>query len=231
MLRQYAADFIWLLYPRACAYCQRPLARNEEVLCTFCLFTLPKTDYHLQRDNPLEKHFWGRVSLFRATAYCFFQRNGMLQKLIHQLKYKGRTDIGAYFGRIYGSELANHEDFGDITCIAPVPLHRSRLLQRGYNQTDFFCQGLSDALQKPWQAHLLVRHAATESQTRKNRFERWTNVASMFALGNTAGISLDHVLLADDIVTTGSTLEACAHVLLQAGARRVSVVTIGCAVE
>ncbi|MCS6917023.1 MAG: ComF family protein [Chitinophagales bacterium] len=225
------SDLLRLIYPRICAACHHALAGNEEVLCSFCLFYLPRTHFHLHADNELERHFWGRVPLRRATAFCYFQKGSRLQRLIHQLKYEGRTDIGRYLGKLYGLELLQSAEFQQVDLLLPVPLHRSRLLQRGYNQADCICQGMAEALQKPWSDQVLIRRQATDSQTRKNRFERWENVADVFAVARPAAVAGKHLLLIDDVITTGSTLEAAAHSLLQYEAASVSVAGIGCAIR
>ncbi|MCS6991875.1 MAG: ComF family protein [Chitinophagales bacterium] len=183
------------------------------------------------KDNPLEKYFWGRIPVQRATAFCFFQKGNRLQRLIHQLKYQGRTDIGQFLGRLFGEELKESTDFAGIELIVPVPLHRSRLLQRGYNQVDFVCQGLSEALQKPWSTKALLRAHASESQTRKGRFERWANVAEVFTVPDETLIASKHLLLVDDVITTGSTLESAARTLLDKGAASICVATLGCSVK
>lgn len=220
-------DFFHLFFPRVCAACEQALAANETVICSFCHYYLPRTGFHLLRDNELEKHFWGRVPLQRATAWCYFQKGSRMQQLIHKLKYHGRTDIGRHLGLLMGQELLESPDFAGVDLLLPIPLHRSRQLQRGYNQAESICAGLSAAIQRPWLSGVLVRQQATDTQTRKNRFERWENVSSVFAVADAGAVSGRHVLLVDDVITTGATLEAAAVVLLQQGASAVSIAGLG----
>ncbi|MCR5888118.1 ComF family protein [Hymenobacter sp. J193] len=226
------ADFVSLLFPQLCLGCSDLLARGEDHICTSCRAQLPFTDYHLlpEAENPLARRFWGKVPVQHALSYLRFLRRGRVQHLLHQLKYRNQPEIGRVLGCWYGAELARHGLLThDVNLIAPVPLHPRKLAKRGYNQTDSFAQGLADTLQLPWQAEALRRIEHTVSQTRKNRVQRWENVAEVFAVANPAEVAGKHVLVVDDVLTTGATLEACALVLLAAGARAVSIATIACA--
>ncbi len=185
---QYIGDFISLFYPKLCASCGNALNSGEDVICTFCLYYLPKTNFHLEKNNAIEKHFWGRVDIHRAASCYFFQRGNSVQHLIHQLKYKGKKEVGIKIGMIYGSELVNCEDFKNIDLIAPVPLHYSKELQRAYNQVDLFCEGLSISMNKPWKKDTLERVKASETQTHKSRFERWKNVETLFMVNHPSSV-------------------------------------------
>ncbi|WP_286130579.1 ComF family protein [Solirubrum puertoriconensis] len=164
-----------------------------------------------------------------VLSYLRFLRRGRVQHLLHQLKYRGQSDIGTVLGRMYGQELATHGSLGTVDLIVPVPLHRRKLAKRGYNQADAFAEGLAASLQVPWSAHVLRRTSYTTTQTKKTRAERWENVANVFEVAEPAAVTGKHVLVVDDVLTTGATLEACAQKLLQAGAARVSIATIACA--
>lgn len=222
------SDFQNMVFPEYCLGCHGPLVKGEDNICTGCRFEISVTDFHLLQDNPLMQRFMGKVELAHALSYTRFVKGGRIQRILHALKYKNSTEAGVLLGKWYGHVLAPiFTDNFDL--IIPVPLHASRLKTRGYNQSEFFGQGLSEVMGVPMEAGLIVRKRATASQTRMHRFERWQNVGNVFDVTDTAPIKGAHVLLVDDVVTTGSTLEACAHALQSAGARAVSIATIAMA--
>ncbi|OON70976.1 ComF family protein [Hymenobacter sp. CRA2] len=231
MLSSALADFVSLIFPRTCLACQQSLARGETHLCTACRTQLPYTDYHRlsPTGNPLARRFWGRVPVQYVLSYLRFLRRGRVQHLLHQLKYQGQQEVGTALGQMYGQELADSGLGSDIDLIVPVPLHRRKLAKRGYNQSDTFAEGLALSLQVPWSTTALRRVSFTASQTRKSRAERWQNVAEVFEVAQPEAVLGKHVLVVDDVLTTGATLEACAIKLLEAGAAAVSVATIACA--
>ncbi|CAN5634442.1 ComF family protein [soil metagenome] len=219
-------DLLWLVYPELCASCSKPLNRGEKCLCTSCRFRLPKTNFHLDKENPVIKHFWGKVKVESAASYFLFTKGEKVQHLIHQLKYRKRKDIGVFIGEIYGYDLIKSSDFSSIDVIIPVPLHPKKLKKRGYNQSECFAEGLSHSLKVTLDTASLIRNTETETQTRKHRFERFENVDKVFSLVDPDKVKDKHVLLVDDVVTTGSTLIACAETLLEQPGTRVSIVTI-----
>lgn len=221
-------DFINLLYPQPCLACGTILTTTEDSICTSCIINLPKTNYHLHNENPLNKIFWGRVSIEMVSAYYFFNKGNKVQNLLHQLKYKGAKNVGEKIGLLYGYELLESNNFKDVDFIVPVPLHPKKLKKRGYNQSESFANGLSQSLNKEVVTNLLLRTVNSETQTKKSRFNRWENVATIFTISNTLAIDGKHVLLVDDVITTGATIEGCAQLLTQNNAK-VSVVTIACA--
>jgi len=222
-------DLISLVYPRICLACGNSLVKSEQVICISCNFHLPKTNFHLERENMVSKLFWGRVNIQNAASYYYFQKGGKIQHLIHQLKYNNRKEVGIYIGKQYGAELKKSQLFGNIDVIIPVPLHKKKLKQRGYNQSEIFAEGLADSLNVKVYKDILFRAVETDSQTRKSKFNRWENVKEIFQLKNTDILKGQHILLADDVVTTGATIEACATTLLEIPGTKVSVVTIACA--
>lgn len=224
-------DVLSLFYPSLCQACGHLLRRGEEVICTGCQLALPQTHYHEEKNNAMEKHFWGRVEIFRASSFYFFQKGGRIQHLIHQLKYRGKTEVGVKLGIMYGNQLHDDHDFHTATLLLPVPLHPSKELQRGYNQADLFCEGLAKTMEVPWMKGVLKRSRFTETQTHKSRFERWDNVGNVFEIAQPQAIEGKHVLLCDDVITTGSTLEACARAILAVAGTTVSIATIACAVK
>ena len=222
-------DLISLVYPRICLACGNSLVKSEQVICTSCNFHLPKTNFHLERENMVSKLFWGRVNIQNAASYYYFQKGSKIQHLIHQLKYNNRKEVGIYIGKQYGAELKNSQLFGNIDLIIPVPLHKKKLKRRGYNQSDIFAEGLADSLNVKVYKDILFRAVDTDSQTRKSKFSRWENVKEIFQINNKDILKGQHILLADDVVTTGATIEACATTLLEIPDTKVSVVTIACA--
>jgi len=231
MLRPLLADLAALFFPRPCLACREPLVAGEAHLCTACRIELPYTDYHLlpPTHNPLARRFWGKLPVQHTLSYLHFLRHGRVQQLLHQLKYRGQSQVGSALGQLYGAELAEAGLGPAFDLIVPVPLHRRKLARRGYNQAEAFAMGLAAALPCPSAAYALRRTEHTASQTRKGRAARWENVATVFEVAEPASVVGRHILLVDDVLTTGATLEACGAALLAAGARAVSIATIASA--
>lgn len=227
-LQLYFDDFLNLFFPRLCAGCSVTLFRNENLICTRCLYHLPRTGYHRWRNNPVEVLFWGRVQIVYGTAGFFFQKKGHFQHMIHAMKYQGLKELGKELGKLMGYDLANSV-FSETDLIIPVPLHPSKLKKRGYNQSEWIALGLGEALHKPVYRDILVRVIANETQTRKSRFDRWKNVENIFRISKPWLIQGKHILLADDVITTGATLESCAHEILKIPDTKVSVATLAVA--
>ncbi|MEA3445078.1 MAG: phosphoribosyltransferase family protein [Bacteroidota bacterium] len=222
-------DLLHLVYPKICVACGENLLSHEDHICTSCLFNLPKTNYHQTNENPIAQLFWGRVKIFRACSYFFFNKGSKFQKLIHKLKYEGKKEIGYELGLHFGSDLASSEDFSSVDIIIPVPLHESKEKLRGYNQSTWIAQGISASMDKPVDSENLKRLKANETQTKKSRFERWENVKSVFQVLDTKAFENKHILLVDDVVTTGSTLEACAQELARINNIKISIATLAAA--
>ncbi len=224
-------DFISLLFPRHCASCGNTLLRHESCICTFCGLHLPATDFHEHEVNPVAELFWGRVPVHRATSMYYFHKGSRVQSLIHKLKYKGQQEIGVHLGRQYGLRLRNSPHFADVDVILPVPLHPRKLRKRGYNQSEAFARGLSQGLGVRADTATLLRKTATATQTKKSRFRRWENVQEVFVTQHPERLAGCHLLLVDDVVTTGATLESCARHLVKIPDCRVSIATIACALK
>lgn len=220
-----------LFYPRGCHACGKSLVLGEECICTFCLLHLPRTNFHTEHDNPLLRIFQGRVPIKTGTALFYYQKGCKVQQLIHQFKYKGYTEIGLYLGRMMGKELLASGFCQGIDWVLPVPLHPAKLHQRGFNQSELFARGISEATGIPLLADALVKITATTSQTRKSRFMRWQNVESVFALRDGQRLENCNLLLADDVITTGATMEAAIHKLLEVPGVKVWVVAIAMAAQ
>ncbi|HDJ34493.1 MAG TPA: ComF family protein [Bacteroidetes bacterium] len=228
-MSSWLGDLIRLFFPAVCAGCGESLVTGEKVLCTRCLFLLPRSQYHLSTDNPVSRLFWGRVTIEQATALYVFEKGSIFQSLIHQLKYRGRKDIGLYLGRLLGTEIKDAPGFSHAEVIIPVPLHPSRKRERGYNQGEYIAKGMAEVMQAETEFGNLVRKRKTPTQTRRSRIERWENVRGMFAVKKPHRLENRHILLVDDVVTTGATLEACAEVLLGIPGVRVSIATLAVA--
>ncbi len=223
-------DFLSLLFPRLCNACGNHLLRNENLICTECYVLIPRTNYHLEENNPVAQLFWGRCRIEKAAAFSFYNRGSRIRNLIHNLKYKGIKDIGYELGRIYGTILHDSGFTSGIDIIVPVPLHQSKKRQRGFNQSDIISAVLSDTSGLPVDSKILERKIVTSTQTRKSRYERWVNVEGIFNVVDTLKIAGKHILLVDDVITTGSTLESCVNELLKTEGVKVSVVALAVAV-
>jgi len=225
-------DLLALLFPESCYACDGAMARGEKYICTKCNVKLPYTDFHVHGAtelNPLQRRFWGKVPVRFAFAYLYFVPKGRVQRLLHRLKYKGAQELGEHLGQRYGSLLSDHQYNQQFDLIVPVPLHKYKLRRRGYNQSDTFAKGLAEAMQVPWSSNTLARLLDTATQTKKNRLDRWQNVEQVFGVARPEQVQGKRILVVDDVMTTGATLEACAVELLKAGATEVSVVTIAAA--
>ena len=217
-------DFLNLLFPRLCPACGNTLVKKEGVICMHCMYDLPRTRFNNFQDNVVARLFWGRVKLENATSCFNFQSGSRYQRLIHELKYGGRTDIGLELGRITGLELVT-SSFADVDIILPVPLHPRKKRRRGYNQSDYIAEGLSGILGVPARTGLIEKHLETSSQTDKSRLQRWENVEHIFRVPDPVKLENLHVLLVDDVVTSGATLDACATAILQVEGCRASIAT------
>lgn len=228
MLRisRWGSDLLGLLFPNLCNACGASLFNGEKLICTKCLFDLPFTDYHLYQENKVMKQLWGRVPLNAAMALLYFRKGAKAQRLIHSLKYNGKTDVGILLGSMIGERLKLSSLYSDIDFIVPVPLHHQKLRSRGYNQSSFIAEGIAQTINIPFKEEILIRTVSTESQTKKNRFSRYENMKAVFKVPETDQITGKHILLVDDVVTTGATLESCANTLLENGALKVSIAAI-----
>lgn len=218
------AEIIQLLFPRTCIACNISLVKNETHLCTVCLLDLPQTRFHLLPENALEKTFWGRLVLQQAYAFLYFKKGNSVQHILHEIKYKNNTELAIFIGQYYGSILKSAGIKMDG--IAAIPLHISKFRNRGYNQSELIVQGLAQSMQIPNISDAIVRLKATETQTKKTRYARWQNVDEVFKLKNESEFAHKHILLVDDVITTGATIEACGQVILKAPQAKLSVASI-----
>lgn len=222
-------NIISMFYPRLCAGCGNALWQNEEILCLSCLLHLPETHYHQHHDQVLTDIFAGRVPVREVASLMFYNKGSIVQRILHQLKYKGQKEIGRYLGRYYGQQLHQEERFRSVDCILPIPLHPRKERKRGYNQSEWIAIGLSEGLGKPYLTDVLVRTHFTDTQTKKSRFNRWENVKEVFDVQHAEKIRYKHVLVCDDVLTTGATMEAAVQHLIGVEGVTVSVVTLATA--
>lgn len=230
-LREWAHGLVHLVYPRLCEGCNKPLLGAEDVLCISCILQLPETGYHDAADNETALRFAGRIPFIHATSFAYFTNDGLLQHLLHGLKYADKKETGYFLGNKLGTRLKTTKWISDIDMIIPVPLHEAKQAKRGYNQSMLLAEGMSNALSIPASDKLLKRIRDTDSQTRKTRIERVDNMSNAFELKENTHLKGKHILLIDDVLTTGATLEACALAILKEESIKISVATIGIAIS
>ena len=226
LVKQWTSDLFGLLFPNLCNACGNALLRHEKLICLKCLYDLPFTDYHQYADNRVAKQLWGRLPLNAAMAMLYFRTGAKVQNLIHNLKYNDRTDVGVLLGNMLGERLKTATLYQDIDLVIPVPLHRKKYKSRGYNQSTFIAGGIAAQMGIGISEDHLIRNNATESQTKKSRYNRYENMRDVFKVNSPEDIIGKHILLVDDVITTGATLEACANALLAIGAIKVSIAAL-----
>ncbi|CAN5855885.1 ComF family protein [soil metagenome] len=216
------ADTMHLFYPHICAGCGSDLISKDNLLCITCISDLPHTHFELHENNPIEKIFTGRMPVRAAHSEFYFSKGQLVQHLIHLLKYKGNKAIGHYMGELLGNSILQGGRFSNIDFLVPLPLYADKELRRGYNQAEIICKGIHAATKIPIMVNNVVRKRPTETQTRKHRAERWQNVAGSFRIEHAHKLIGKNILLVDDVITTGATLEACGQFILQIPGTSVS---------
>ena len=214
-LKTLLGNTLHLFYPHVCTGCGSDLLNGDNQLCLRCINELPHTSFAMHPNNPIEKIFWGRIPVVSAHSEFYFEKESLIQHLIHQLKYKNNTDIGLYLGELMGKTLLLSGRFTGIDYLIPLPLYADKEHKRGYNQAAIICNGLSTVMNVPVLSGIVNRQRFTETQTRKHRIERWQNVEGSFIITNPSALKGKSVLLVDDVITTGATLEACGTMLTQ----------------
>ncbi|WP_317166916.1 ComF family protein [Winogradskyella schleiferi] len=204
-----------LFFPIVCEACNNLLSDNQEVLCTNCRHHLPVTNFHFNNAEDVKKIVYGRVKLENATALMHFSKKGIVQQILHNLKYRGHEDIGAFFGKWLGEELSTLDAYKEIDVVIPVPLYKSKLRKRGYNQVAKFGQEIAKALHAEYNDSVLIKTKSTKTQVFKTRLKRWNDEGAVFDISENKSLAGKHILLVDDIITSGATVEACATVLLK----------------
>lgn len=228
-MRKIFNDLLNLFFPKLCMICQTPLVGGEEHICLKCLCDLPCTGYDFLKENPATFLFAGKVPVYRATAFLRYEKGGHVQQLIHSLKYHDNREIGFRLGRMAGLHYrqAIQSDYPDL--LLPVPLHPGKKKKRGYNQSEWIARGLNSLLQLPIDTTSLRRIKETDTQTNKPTYERWQNVQDIFSVVAPKELEGKHILLIDDVITTGSTIGACAEALLTVPGVRVSILAVAIA--
>ena len=224
-LREIKDSFLHLLFPHVCTGCGSDILNEESVLCMRCMDAMPETNFEMYVNNPVEKTFWGRLPLAGATAQFYFTKESLMQHLMHQFKYKRNKELGLQLGRIMGEKIKASARF-EADALVPLPLFPAKEKRRGYNQATLLCEGMAQIMNIPVLDKVIIRPQHTETQTKKGRIERWKNMEGKFILPDPAAIRNLHLLLVDDVITTGATLEACGHELLQAEGVHLSIAAL-----
>lgn len=215
-----------LIYPNVCICCQNHLVASEQFVCTACLLEFPETNFHLQADNAMEKVFWGRAKIERAIALLYYKKGGKMSKLLFALKYNDNPEIAVFLGKYYGSKLLDFIRANKVDAVVAIPLHKRKQKMRGYNQSAMLAKGMSETLQIADLSNYVQRNKFTETQTKKTRIERSDNVSSVFNVLDKKVFEGKHILLLDDVVTTGATIESCANELLLIKDLKLSVASL-----
>ena len=224
-LKEIKHSFFHLLFPHICVGCGSDLLGETSSLCMRCIDAMPETNFELHPGNPVEKKFWGRLQIRGATAQYYFTKESLMQQLIHQFKYRRNKELGVQLGKMMGVQLKLSKRFR-IDAMIPLPLFPAKEKRRGFNQATLLCQGMSEILKIPILDKVILRPQFTETQTKKGRIERWKNMEGKFVLTDPNAIANKHLLLVDDVVTTGATLESCGTELLKAQNVSISIATL-----
>ena len=215
-----------MFYPHLCIGCGSDLLPDNELLCLRCIHDLPHTEFEKYPNNPIERIFIGRVPIVAATCGFYFSKGELIQNLIHELKYKGNKDAGIYLSELMGNQMMKSERFKNIDYLIPLPQFAEKENKRGFNQADIVCLGLSNTMNIPTLTKNVVRNRFTETQTKKHRTERWENVFESFKVNEESVLKNKHILLVDDVITTGATLDACAQVINKIEGIKISIATL-----
>ena len=224
-IKEIKDSFVHLLFPHVCSGCGSDILNKESMLCMRCIDTMPETNFEIHADNPVEKKFWGRLPFQQATAQYYFTRESLMQHLMHQFKYKKNKELGFQLGKLMGESLKNSGRF-IVEALIPLPLFPAKEKRRGYNQAAVLCEGIAESLQVPVLKDVIIRPQHTDTQTKKGRIERWQNMEGKFVLTNPGAIANKRILLVDDVVTTGATLEACGLELLEGKNVKLSIAAL-----
>jgi len=228
-LSQYLKDFTRLVFPNNCVGCGSELFASKSMLCWKCIHELPKTGFEKHAHNPTAAIFYGRLPLQHAFSWLFYNKGSLAQHLVHQIKYKRNLDLGKYMGQQMGQAMLETGLYNDVDVIVPLPLNKKKLASRGYNQAMLLCEGMAEVLQKPVENVAVIRTRFTETQTKKSRLERISNVEQVFDLQDGHLLENKHALLVDDVITTGATMEACGEILLRIPNLKLSMASMAAA--
>lgn len=215
-----------LLFPHNCLGCATDILNDNDLLCAKCFTDLPETNFANSVNNPIEKTFLGRLKIEQATASYYFTKDSLLQHLLKQLKYKSNLEVGLYLGKLLGYHLKASNRFDDVDVLVPLPLNKKKEYKRGYNQAEIICKGIITEFSKPIVNNVSIRSVYTESQTTENRINRWQNMEGVFDVKNQSDIEGKHILLVDDVITTGATIESCGSKILEIKNTRLSIASV-----
>lgn len=222
-------NLINLFFPQICEACKLPLKDNEKVVCVSCRHELPITNFHFENNDAVKKVLYGRAELENATALLHFSKKGLVQELLHNLKYRGHEQIGEFLGDWLGAELKTVENYRNINVVIPVPIHKNKRRERGYNQVTKFGKAIAYALNCDYREDALKKVERTKTQVFKDRVTRFDDAKKRFAVGNFSNLENKHILLVDDIITTGATIENCVALLKTIEGAKISVATMAIA--
>lgn len=225
-IRSSLNNLLHLFFPHVCVGCGSDTLDGKHHLCLRCLSQLPATNFFAQPGNPVEERFYGRIALESGGAAYFFSKDSLLQALLYELKYKGNKEIGYFLGKLMGKFLVNNDRFKDVDAMLPLPLNLKRQKKRGYNQAVALCNGIASLWNRPVIENAVVRNINTETQTRKGITNRWENMDGVFAIADIDSIKHKHLLLVDDVVTSGASLEACGSTILKVDGTKLSIATL-----
>lgn len=220
-------DILSLIYPEICQVCGKSLFKGERVVCMKCYHHLPRARFSNDPENPASQVFWGRVQLNIVFTGFLYNKGNAVQKLIRSFKYRGLKEAGIFLGEELGREISRNKDLDDLAYIIPVPLHPRKMRKRGFNQSEILARGIAKVTRVEVNTSVLYRKQYSSTQTKKSKYDRWLNVEQIFSVKNKALLKGKHILIVDDVITTGATIEACATALLRAADLRISVVAVG----
>lgn len=230
-LKELSTDFLHLFFPHVCAGCGSDILESNHQLCLRCRSELPYTNFFKQPGNPVEQVFYGRLPVRNAAAGYFFTKDSLIQHLVTQLKYRGNREIGVYMGKLIGNELLKSERFSEVNIIIPLPLNPKRERKRGYNQAAAICNGIHQVWNRPVLEKAVYRKIFTETQTKKGRISRWQNMENVFAISDPSALQNKHILLVDDVITTGATLDVCGAEILKVPGTSLSIAALAYTIQ
>jgi ComF family protein len=225
VLSKLTDSLLHFIFPHICAGCGTDVIDPHQIICIHCHDALPQTSFHLHGNNPVERIFWGRIPVTFATAQYYFTKDSLVERLMYHFKYRGNKELGLFLGKLMGHQLKESNRFSYLDALVPLPLFPSKERKRGYNQAAILCDGISEILEIPVLKNAVIRTTYTDSQTKKSRVERWQNMEGRFQLNDETSIREKHLLLVDDVITTGATLEACGQELLKGEDTKLSIAT------
>lgn len=229
IIKDIANGLLDVLFPRHCPVCGGTLLSHEMHICTSCIFDIPRTRYHLQNFNAMEQLFAGKALIEKASGFFFYEKGNPYANILHHIKYRNKPKMGQYIASMFARELLQDNCFNNIDAIIPVPLHYSKMTKRGYNQSAYIAQGFADVLNIPVYDNIIFACRNHESQTNKGIYERWLNTQGIFNAKNTCLIENKHVLIVDDVVTTGATLLSATQSISQVPGIKISLASLGVA--